>query len=47
MKNAIRLSSAGAMAVRILFAAVAAFPEAQLVDDERTSPDRTPWSRSA
>ena len=28
-------------------AAFAAFPDAQLVDDERTSPDRTPWSRSA
>ena len=28
-------------------AALAAFPDAQLVDDERTSPDRTPWSRSA
>jgi len=28
-------------------AAFAAFPDAELVDEERLASDRTPWSRSA
>ena len=38
---------AALLADPLVKAAFAAFPDAQLVDDERTSPDRTPWSRSA
>ncbi len=38
---------AALLADPLVKAALAAFPDAQLVDDERTSPDRTPWSRSA
>ena len=38
---------AALLADPLVKAAFAAFPNAQLVDDERTSPDRTPWSRSA
>ena len=38
---------AALLADPLVKAVFAAFPDAQLVDDERTSPDRTPWSRSA
>ncbi len=38
---------AALLADPLVKAALAAFPDAKLVDDERTSPDRTPWSRSA
>ena len=38
---------AALLADPLVKATLAAFPDAQLVDDERTSPDRTPWSRSA
>jgi DNA polymerase-3 subunit gamma/tau len=38
---------AALLADPLVKAAFAAFPDAQLVDDERTSPDRTPWSRTA
>ena len=40
-------AQAALLADPLVKAAFAAFPDAQLVDDERTSPDRTPWSRSA
>ena len=40
-------AQAALLADPLVKAALAAFPDAQLVDDERTSPDRTPWSRSA
>ena len=40
-------AQAALLADPLVKAAFAAFPDAQLVDDERASPDRTPWSRSA
>ena len=40
-------AQAALLADPLVKAAFAAFPGARLVEDERTSPDRTPWSRSA
>nr|WP_230207097.1 DNA polymerase III subunit gamma/tau [Novosphingobium sp. Gsoil 351] len=40
-------AQAALLADPLVKAAFAAFPDAQLVDDERASPGRTPWSRSA
>lgn len=40
-------AQAALLADPLVKAALAAFPDAQLVEDERASADRTPWSRTA